>query len=112
MGGIADYSGALVLQLPLGRQTSVSAQRQREPRCDIRSRRGQGWAEFAIDIGEITTGSLSDPNALASWFARRHEDRWAAYVVGVVQYCLQRSTSSGGLRVSVESTVPEGKGVS
>lgn len=112
MGGIADYSGALVLQLPLGRQTTVSVQRQPERRCDVRSHRGDGWAEFAIDIDELTTGSLSDPHALASWFAERHADRWAAYVVGVVQYCLQRATSAGGLRVSVESTVPEGKGVS
>jgi L-arabinokinase len=112
MGGIADYSGALVLQLPLGRQTTVSAQRQREPRCDVRSQRGEGWAEFAIDVDEITTGSLRDPHALASWFGERPAERWAAYVVGVVQYCLQRSTTSGGLRVSVESTVPEGKGVS
>lgn len=112
MGGIADYSGALVLQLPLGRQTTVSVQRQPERRCDVRSHRGESWAEFTIDVDELTNGSLGDPHALASWFHERPANRWAAYVVGVVQYCLQRTTSSHGLRVSVESTVPEGKGVS
>jgi len=113
MGGIADYSGALVLQLPLGRQTTVSVQRQSSRRCHVRSHRGDAWVEFAIDIDEITTGSLRDPHALASSFAGRESDRWAAYVVGVAQYCLQRAGDSvSGIRVSVESTVPEGKGVS
>jgi L-arabinokinase len=113
MGGIADYSGALVLQLPLGRRTTVSVQRQSPRRCEVRSHRGDARVEFAIDIDDLTSGSLRDPHALASWFAAREPDRWAAYVVGVVQYCLERARDlASGMRVSVESTVPEGKGVS
>jgi L-arabinokinase len=109
MGGIADYSGALVLQLPLGRQTIAAVQRQSVRRCDVRSLRGDAWVELAMDIDELTSG----PHALASWFAERPSDRWASYVVGVVQYCLERvRDSASGIRVSVESTVPEGKGVS
>ncbi|MGH7616931.1 MAG: galactokinase, partial [Gemmatimonadaceae bacterium] len=39
--------------------------------------------------------------------------RWAAYVIGVVQHCLHAAPGvGGGLRLSIESTVPEGKGVS
>jgi L-arabinokinase len=112
MGGIADYSGALVLQLPLGRRTTVSIQRQSARRCEVKSHRGDAWVEFAVDVDALTGGELRDPHALASWFAERPSDRWAAYVVGVVQNCLQRAGEIGGLRVSVESTVPEGKGVS
>ena len=116
MGGIADYSGALVLQLPLGRQTTVSVQRQAARRCEIRSQRAGAWVDFEIDLDRITSGPLREPRALGAWFAERHSDRWAAYVVGVVQHCLQRATdlddTSLGLRISVESTVPEGKGVS
>ena len=37
MGGIADYSGALVLQLPLARSTYVILQRQAADRCDVAS---------------------------------------------------------------------------
>ncbi len=116
MGGIADYSGALVLQLPLGRHTTVSVQPQATRRCEVRSHRAGAWVEFGIDVGELTNGALRDPHALAAWFADRPADRWAAYVVGVIQYCLQRAPSVGGetpgVRISVESTVPEGKGVS
>src|SRR4029079_8478136 len=47
------------------------------------------------------------------WFARASADRWAAYIVGVVQYGLQRAkTRLDGLRILIESDVPEGKGVS
>ena len=55
------------------------------------------------------------PAALAAWFAEHHADRWAAYVIGVVQQCVLRASiaagAGAGMRISVESTVPEGKGV-
>jgi hypothetical protein len=35
MGGIADYSGALVLELPLDRATFALVQRQDAARCDV-----------------------------------------------------------------------------
>lgn len=114
MGGIADYSGALVLQLPLDRAATASAQRQPARRCDITSRRGDEWSTFSIDLSDILTGALADPHALGEWFAARDEDRWAAYVVGVVQWCLQRAPLGDlpGLRLRIDSEVPEGKGVS
>ena len=114
MGGIADYSGALVLQLPLGRETTVSLQRQAVPRCDVTSRRGEAWVEFGIDLAPLLTGTLREPSALAAYFAGRPSDHWASYVIGVVQHCLRHSDESTptGMRISIESTVPEGKGVS
>jgi galactokinase len=114
MGGIADYSGALVLQLPLDRATTATLQRQAAPCCDIISRRGDEWARFSIELSQILEGDLREPHVLAAWFAERPNDRWAAYVVGVVQYCLQRSPVSEprGVRIRIESSVPEGKGVS
>ncbi|HEY9229299.1 MAG TPA: hypothetical protein VIP11_21810 [Gemmatimonadaceae bacterium] len=117
MGGIADYSGALVLQLPLDRATTASLQRQPAPRCDVATRRGDGWSTFSIELRDLLHGPLADPHALGAWFSARREDHWAAYVIGVVQYCLlraKRSTSQAlqGLRIRIESNVPEGKGVS
>lgn len=40
MRGIADYSGALVLQLPLERATTAIAQRQEASCCDVATRCG------------------------------------------------------------------------
>jgi galactokinase len=108
MGGIADYSGALVLQLPLDRATTAYVQRQLARRIDVVSERGEQRSSFSIALDDMA----KDPHALGAWFAAREKDRWAAYVVGVVQWCLQRSGIQDGVRVWLESTVPEGKGVS
>lgn len=111
MGGIADYSGACVLELPLACSTAALLQWQDTPRCEIATRRGgERWHGFGVDL------PLDPPAALAAWFARRDTDRWASYVVGVVQYCLSRAAREGravpaGLRLLVDSTVPEGRGV-
>ena len=117
MGGIADYSGALVLQLPLARSTFAILQRQAADRCDVVSHRAGRWDFFDVELAPIVDGALRDRSALATWFARTSDDRWAAYVVGVVQQCLQRApdsrrSSMPGLRILIESDVPEGKGVS
>src|SRR6185295_6323597 len=117
MGGIADYSGALVLQLPLARSTFVILQRQAADRCDVVSHRAGRWDFFDVELAPVVDGALRDRSALATWFARASDDRWAAYVVGVVQHCLQRAadsrrSSTPGLRILIASDVPEGKGVS
>ena len=114
MGGIADYSGSLVLEMPLACATFAVAQAQDAGRLDVLSLREGLPSRFGIDLGEITTGVSSTPEALADRFARDANDRWAAYVVGSVYRCL---TSNGvapihGVRLLITSDVPEGKGVS
>ncbi len=114
MGGIADYSGSLVLEMPLACATFAIAQAQDAPRLDVLSIREDRPFRFAIDLGEITTGALSTPEALADRFASDTPDRWAAYAVGSVYRCLTLNnlTPTHGLRVLITSDVPEGKGVS
>lgn len=115
MGGIADYSGSLVLEMPLACATLAIAQKQTVARLDVLSVRGGESFRFDIELGELLTGALRTPEALASWFAERPAERWAAYVVGSVYRCL---TLAGvgelrwGLRLFITSDVPEGKGVS
>lgn len=118
MGGIADYSGARVLELPLACSTTALLQRQAGPRCDVATRRTNGWQFFSVELQPLVErgGALGTPAALAAWFAARETDRWAGYVVGIVQACLQRAAEEGGgvpagLRLLVDSTVPEGRGV-
>ncbi len=118
MGGIADYSGARVLELPLERSTAALLQRQTTPRCDLATRRAGRWDFFTVELPSLVEpgGALSTAAALAAWFAGREPDRWAGYVVGIVQSCLGRAAREGrgapaGLRLLIDSTVPEGRGV-
>ncbi|MEO6526754.1 MAG: galactokinase family protein [Gemmatimonadaceae bacterium] len=115
MGGIADYSGALVLQLPLDCATTAMLQPRREPSIDIVSLRAGAAASFSMPL-ETLRGALRSPGALARWFDSRAGDRWAAYVIGVAHACLVQRTApnddGGGFRLLIESSVPEGKGVS
>lgn len=114
MGGIADYSGSLVLEMPLACATFAVAQAQDARRLDVMSLREGRPFHFRIDLDEITTGALSTPSALADRLALHDVDRWAAYAVGSVYRCLTLSglAPTHGLRVLIVSDVPEGKGVS
>jgi galactokinase len=105
MGGIADYSGARVLELPLACATTAFVQSQPERRCDIATYRADRWEFFSTEL------PLAEPAELAAWFRQHEAERWAAYVVGVVQALIAPRTGPGGLRILITSTVPEGRGV-
>jgi len=96
MGGIADYSGARVLELPLACATFALVQAQATPRCEVASRRGERWDFYATDL----------PLPAAA----EQADRWATYIVGVVQ-ALVPTEATSGLRILIHSSVPEGRGV-
>ena len=118
MGGIADYSGSLVLQLPLAVATTVVLWPIEERTIDLLSvHGGRQPRRFSMSLEALLTGELRDPSALAAWFAVREDDRWASYVIGVAHACLVRRDVAevvrrGGFRMLIESEVPEGKGVS
>ncbi len=116
MGGIADYSGGRVLELPLARATWALVQHQAAPRCDVATYREGRWDHFSTDLRPLILGDRREPGALAAWFAEPGQDPWAAYVIGVVQLCLRQAIPAGalaipGFRVLIDSTVPEGKGI-
>jgi galactokinase len=118
MGGIADYSGGTVLELPLACATTVLLQPQHAPLVQVVTRRGGRWHWFTTDLAPLVApdGALATAPALAAWLVDRPGDRWAGYVVGVVQVLLQRAARTGqeaprGLNLLVDSTVPAGRGV-
>jgi L-arabinokinase len=112
MGGIADYSGSLVLQYPIAEATFAAAQRISEPVIELTS---IGRKPYTLQLESLTPGgrplSYADARTL---FAQDRQHHWAAYVVGVFLVLLRERgmTLSGGSRIVISSNVPEGKGVS
>ncbi len=117
MGGIADYSGALVLQLPLALATRVAAQLTAEPVFVVcnPAHTAEGGPEITLPLAELTPADapLSYPAAHRLLTAEPARS-WLAYVAGVL-VVLQREQGlrlPGGLRLLIDSDVPIGKGVS
>ena len=114
MGGIADYSGSLVLQWPIREATRVAVRRWSEPRISITSL-GRGGLERRCDVPLDVVADPRQPyDDVRSWFAREPTQHWAAYVAGVF-HVLAREHGvrfHAGAAILVDSEVPEGKGVS
>ena len=117
MGGIADYSGSLVLELPIAEATLVALQKVEAPRISIVSlvdnetralRFEMPLAEFERD------GAPIEYDEARAYFACDETNAWAAYVAGVfLVLARERETRfSNGARLLISSRVPEGKGVS
>ncbi|HEY0737575.1 MAG TPA: galactokinase family protein [Herpetosiphonaceae bacterium] len=118
MGGIADYSGALVLQLPLAVATFVAAQRTDEPQITIRSLIASeidAEPEVSLPLAALAPDGVAlDYSAARSMFDAEPRRRWAAYVAGVlIVLGRERGVAfHNGVRLLIDSTVPAGKGVS
>ena len=117
MGGIADYSGALVLEMPIAAATWVAAQPSDEPEVVIESddiRALGGEATVTIPLAEIVPElplTYERAHALLTADPRR---AWAAYAAGalVVLHAELGKPLRHGLRLLVWSEVPVGKGLS
>jgi L-arabinokinase len=117
MGGIADYSGALVLEMPIAAATWVAAQPSDAPEIviesgDIRALGGEPTVRipFAAIVPEQPL-SYEQARALLTADPRR---AWAAYAAGalVVLHAELGKPLRQGLRLLVWSEVPVGKGLS
>lgn len=123
MGGIADYSGATVLELPLAHGVYVAAQQSDDGRLLVRTA-GPATPPLAHPVTSIPLAILRDgPPAQAPERLRAAlleiDAAWAAYVLGplAMLYAVgllspQRDTARAGLRLAVWSDVPAGAGVS
>jgi galactokinase len=119
MGGIADYSGSLVLQLPIAAAAHVALQKTDEkktvrivslpasetgsPRC------------VELPLGQfLSNRTPSSYSSVRSRFTVAADDHWAAYVAGsfLVLMHEKKIEFSHGADILIRSHVPEGKGVS
>ena len=113
MGGIADYSGALVLELPLACATWAAAQWTDSPAVTIRSANAAevgGVAQVTVPLADL----LGDYALVRQRLAASPAEHWAAYVLGALTLLHgERGVRfPRGLNVFVASDVPAGKGVS
>ena len=113
MGGIADYSGSLVLQYPIREATFAAVQKCSELQIRIVSRSAEREVSFEISLPELHA-TLNDFSAAREFFRRSSDNQWAAYVIGVflVLKQEQKINFNEGARIFIASNVPEGKGVS
>ena len=107
MGGIADYSGSWVLQMPIREQTTVQIA-QRSDRL-LRVHSVELDQTFTFDSRSIPLDYGHAREALI----RETGGDWAAYVVGcLIVLVLEKNIPLQGLDIQVQSEVPIGKGLS
>jgi galactokinase len=118
MGGIADYSGSLVLQLPIAAAAHVAVQRNgnRNLRIiSVPSSSAGTQRSFGIQLDELLrSGIPADYSIVRQVFANDPASHWAAYVVGAFVVLMREKSCefAEGANILIRSAVPEGKGVS
>ncbi len=117
MGGIADYSGSLVLQLPLLESTLVALQHDESRSLTLVSlsgNRSDDSAIFRMPLDDlVVNGETADYEFAEDYFGRVPSLAWAAYVAGAFLVLMKERGAqfSRGARIFIRSDVPEGKGV-
>lgn len=115
MGGIADYSGSVVLQWPIKSAVHVAIQRRKDRKIRIASLPETQLAAprlFEIDLEELLNSGGADYDASRARFSGKR-DHWAAYIAGAFPILAREKSASfsGGADILIKSSVPEGKGV-
>uniref|UniRef100_A0A0D9WTU1 GHMP kinase N-terminal domain-containing protein n=1 Tax=Leersia perrieri TaxID=77586 RepID=A0A0D9WTU1_9ORYZ len=135
MGGIADYSGSLVLQLPLREACHVAVQRNhqsnqklwehiharqlenggKEPVVSFGSELSNRSPTFDMDLSDFMDGDTPISYEKArEYFCQKPSQKWAAYVAGTILVLMTELhvKFTDSMSILVLSDVPEGKGVS
>jgi L-arabinokinase len=111
MGGIADYSGSLVLELPISEATFVALQKDDSRQLRIVSLVDAKALSFEMPLSDLERdGAPIEYDEAQRYFAHH----WPAYVAGVFLMLTRELGVSfdRGARLLISSRVPEGKGVS
>lgn len=114
MGGIADYSGSLVLQMPIAQQTKIQLTLRDDYQCLIKSQISSGEVLVAhVDYRDYLNNREVDYQFAQNKFKQNSQDTWIAYVLGcalVLQK--EKGIDFEGADFILHSDVPLGKGVS
>ncbi|XP_051151499.1 L-arabinokinase-like [Andrographis paniculata] len=139
MGGIADYSGSLVLQMPTREACHVAVQKIKPSKQRLwkhaqarQIAKGQGpipvlqivsygselsnrGPTFDMDLLDFMDGDQPISYETArNYFDRDPSQRWAAYIAGTILVLMKELgvRFENSISILVSSAVPEGKGVS
>jgi len=111
MGGIADYSGSLLLQMPIKQTTTVIIQKRNDGVFNFRTQiTKKKTADFTIHLSSVKDKSLTEAGMIIKTLGGGD---WAVYVLGcflVLQK--EKEIVLTGANAFIESNVPWGKGVS
>lgn len=114
MGGIADYSGSLVLQMALSQKTHIKLSMRHDYRCFVSSKISTGEILSAtVDYRDFLNRGQVDFDFAQKKLKENEADAWIGYVIGcalVLQR--QKGINFTGGDFHLQSDVPLGKGVS
>src|SRR5215213_4017150 len=83
MGGIADYSGSLVLQYPIREATFAALQKDSSAVVRIVSTSSENSRAYEVPLERLTSGAFEDYKAAREFFRNGAANTWAAYIAGV-----------------------------
>jgi L-arabinokinase len=114
MGGVADYSGSLVLQWPLSAACHAGAQRVDEPLCIVETTLVEPGidARVSVPLADLAGQSVTF-HEVRALFAGMPSQAWGAYVLGSITILAHEFglTPRHGVKVLVDSVVPLGAGL-
>ena len=115
MGGIADYSGSLVAEMPIAQAAVCACQRTDADDGAVIVRSANAATEGLQAEIRLPAAVFINPVSLLRWLRERDESvRWAGYVAGCVSLLRAEGLvpKGAGARFYLRSEVPLGAGVS
>jgi galactokinase len=110
MGGIADYSGSLLLEMPIAKTLTVEVQKRNDQLVCLQSViNKKDKREFQIDLATLENKTPEEAGAV---IRSMNGGDWAAYVIGcLVILKTEKNINAGAVNVLIRSGIPIGKGV-
>lgn len=118
MGGIADYSGSLTLEMPIAEATFAALQKQNSRKIEIVSlnaEQNKRTNNFEMSLDDFfENGTLISYEKARLFFSSDAKQNWAAYIAGAFLVLMREKGNKfdQGAKILISSNVPEGKGVS
>ena len=113
LGGVADYSGSLVLQMPLALVTRVVIEERGEPGLEFSSDQRRP-VRLPMPPRDLVATVRNDATALRQWLDEHATPQWVRYPLGCLTLFAAQWNwrPAGGLAFAITSDVPASMGVS
>lgn len=112
MGGIADYSGSLVLQMPIVERTTVRLALRTDRVVQVHSDNESEVVSVSFDELLNESGDIDYPTSRRMLHTIPGGD-WASYAIGCLLVLMkEKHAAISGANIWIESNIPVGKGVS